>query len=359
MKKLVFVQAGFGAGGAEKIINLIARHRHERGDEVTVLALYGSPEESYFPYPPGITLKTMEGDGQRAKPGIRGALMQALWVRKQIKSIAPDAVLSFLTRVNVISSLAMQGMSIPLTVSERNNPNKQRNGRVWRTLIKRMFARADHIVLQTKGSFELLEQDQYAKATVIPNPCFIAGHRTSKKRDKKHIVAVGRLTAQKGFEVLIKAFAKVNAQHPDAKLTIWGEGEERENLTKQIEELGLSEVVSLPGNTEAPMEWVKTAPTLVLSSHYEGFPNVLAEAMSAGMAVIATDCPWGPSDLVSDSVNGLLVPVGDSAALSRAITRLLDKPELQTSFGREAAKTASKFELETILNQWDQVLDRP
>lgn len=354
-KRLVFVQSGLGAGGAEKIINLIAQHRARLGDEVFVLAFHDSPDSSFFQYPPSVVLRTMQSEISAPVAGGQGFLRQVRWLRKTIAEIQPERVVSFLTKINAISAIALLGTAPHLIVSERNNPLKQRPGRLWKGLISFTFNRADCIVMQTGSAQKLLNRAARAKSCVIANPCIMVppvGSETSKQ-----VIAVGRLTQQKGFDLLIDAFAAVLSKHPDAGLTIWGEGQDRAKLEKRINDKGLNSNIFLPGLSDGTQAWVDQNAIFVLSSLYEGFPNVLAEAMSAGLACVAFDCDWGPSDLIENGVNGLLVRTGDRDSLSQAITSLLDSPEHRKTLGVNARKNAEKYALDTILQQWDLAID--
>lgn len=356
-KRLVFVQSGLGAGGAEKIINLIAQHRADLGDQVFVLAFHDSPDSSFFQYPPSVVVRTMQSEIRAPQAGWKGFLRQVRWLRKTVAEIQPDGVVSFLTKINAISAFALFGTKPQLIVSERNNPQKQRPGRIWKALIAVTFRRADRIVMQTGSAQKILTRTAQAKSRVIANPCIMVppvGSRTSKQ-----VIAVGRLTQQKGFDLLIDAFACVLHTHPDAGLTIWGEGQDRAKLEKQVSDNGLNTKISLPGLSDGTLAWVDQNAIFVLSSLYEGFPNVLAEAMAAGMTCVAFDCDWGPSDLIENGVNGLLVPTGDRASLSQAISSLLDFPERQKTMGINARKNSEKYALDAILGQWDHAIDAP
>jgi glycosyltransferase involved in cell wall biosynthesis len=139
------------------------------------------------------------------------------------------------------------------------------------------------------------------------------------------ILGVGRLARQKDFPTLIRAFARVLESHP-CRLVILGEGQERPALEKLIDEMGLGDVIELPGFVENPFAYMSRAALLVLSSAWEGFGNVLAEALALGLPVVSTDCPSGPREILEDGRFGALVPVGDVEAMAEAMTHTLDHP---------------------------------
>ena len=169
-------------------------------------------------------------------------------------------------------------------------------------------------------------------------------------------MAVGRLVHQKGFDLLLRAFARIAPAHPESRLTIWGEGEQRAALEALCAGLGVAERVQLPGLTERPGQWVEEADIFVLSSRYESFGNVITEAMVAGLPVIAFDWPWGPGDILRDGEDGLLVPPEDVEALAAAMRRLIVDPDLRQRLGEAAAQNVQRFARDAIIAQWDALV---
>jgi glycosyltransferase involved in cell wall biosynthesis len=164
------------------------------------------------------------------------------------------------------------------------------------------------------------------------------------------ILGVGRLTAQKDFATLIRAFARVR-QHDEARLIILGEGEHRPILEQLIGELGLQAWVALPGFVENPYAWMRRAAVFVLSSRWEGLPTVLIEAMACGTPVVATDCPSGPREILEGGKWGKLVPVGDAVGLAEAICQTLKEGSPS-----DLSIRASDFSLERAVESYLQVL---
>jgi glycosyltransferase involved in cell wall biosynthesis len=167
---------------------------------------------------------------------------------------------------------------------------------------------------------------------------------------------MGRLSVEKGFDLLIEAFGRVAAHRPDWSLTILGDGPERARLECLAAELHLEYRVSLPGRVADPLPLLADAQAFALPSRYEGFPNALLEAMAAGLPSVAFDCPSGPSDIIADGWNGLLVPAGDVGQLSAALGWLMDNPRERARIGANARDVAVTHAPQRVLCRWSELL---
>ena len=350
--RIDLVQGGLGAGGAEKVVNALARHWSTAGHEVRVLAL-GGDAASYFPYPPEVEVhaRTGRNSGGRA----RDRLDSFAWLRRRLRERPADAAVSFLTKVNVLAAAAI-GAETALVISERNNPVVQTAHPVWRVGTRVVLRRADAVVMQTEAARATLPPARRPAAAVIPNPCVLPALARRDRSASPDFIAVGRLDRQKGFDLLIEAFARHAAAGGAGTLTIFGEGPERAALQAQVRESGLVGRIDLPGATPEPGGWLSGTGIFVLSSRHEGFPNVLVEALGAGFPVIAADCPWGPGDLIEDRRNGMLVPPGDPATLAQAMTRLSADPGLRRALAARAPGSVAHLDPNTVLRRWDAVL---
>lgn len=356
--RLAVVLPGLAAGGTERVVSVVANRWAARpGWHVTLVTLEAPETPSYYPLDARVAVRRLG-----LPPGRRSKLSAAWQVvhriarlRRALRAAAPDVVLSFLTRTNVMAVLATRGTGVPVVVSERNNPELQTFGPVWSWLRARLYPRAFCLVTMTQGALDYFPASVRPRGRVIPNPVDLpAGWR--ERRGGNVLVAVGRLVPQKGFDLLLPAFAEVAHRFPDWTLVIWGEGEERARLERQRDSLGLRDRVTLPGVSERPGIWVETADAFVLSSRYEGWGIVLLEAMSAGLPVVSFDCEWGPRDMVADGVDGLLVPREDVAALARALAAVVGDPSLRARLGTAARASAQRFTPDKVVAGWDRVV---
>lgn len=353
--RIAIVQAGLGAGGAEKNIAMIARHRAKMGDEVHVIAMSCPEEGPYFAKPDSVKVHVLENVD--ARPGPLLQFQRILRIRRCLRSIKPDIILSFLTKINVLTIVANTGLGHPIAVSERNNPWVQGGSRLWPHLANLASLRANSLVMLTNRARDHLPKLLKSRAVVIPNPCKAIAKVEPGPSSGNRIVAVGRLDYQKGFDLLIGAFAKVHATHAEATLTIHGEGQERKRLEALVAKNGLSGVVSLPGTTKSPGIWANSADIFVLSSRYEGFCNALAEATASGLPSVAFDCDYGPSEIIENEVSGLLVTLGDVDGLAAAMGRLIKDHALRSRLSQAAIESSGKFTQECILASWDSVVE--
>ena len=208
----------------------------------------------------------------------------------------------------------------------------------------------DCIVTLTEEDRELNWQDM-AKVNVVPNPSFFVCEKTSSL-DSHVIISVGRLNYQKNFGSLIKAFGIVHKAHPDWRLRIVGEGDERAVLEKKVKELNLSECVELPGYSEDVREELLNASIFVLTSRIEGFCLAIVEAMECGLPVVSYACHCGPRDIITDGKDGFLVSTGDEVSLARKINQLIEDDGLRIRTGHHAKENAARYHADAIARRW-------
>jgi glycosyltransferase involved in cell wall biosynthesis len=270
----------------------------------------------------------------------------------------PDALISASSWANLAALRARRcaGLPIPVVVTERNtlslrsrNQPKRRYRQLPR-LVRRHYPQADHIVAISHGVADDLAATAglpRERIETIYNPVVTpeldaraalpADHPWLGDGGAPLVLGVGRLHPAKDFPTLIRAFARVRAQRP-CRLVIVGEGAEREALVALVDSLGIAADVSLPGFDPNPLAFMARADLFVLSSAWEGFGRVLAEAMACGCPVVSTDCPSGPAEILDGGAYGPLVPVGDVEALAAAIAARLDAPADRDGLRKRAAE---------------------
>jgi glycosyltransferase involved in cell wall biosynthesis len=355
--RIALVISALSAGGAERVIVALANCWAARGWRVILMTFEPPGTKPYYTIEPRVDLR------QLGIASVGSPLWRALWqnlrrilaLRQALRAADPDIAIAFLTKVNVLTVLASRGLGFPLVVSERNNPERQRFRASWSWLRERLYRVAYCVVTPSRGVLESFSGAIRARGRVIPNPIDLP-QAAAPTGGSGRLVAVGRLVHQKGFDLLLQAFARIAPEHPDWRLTIWGEGDQRAALEALAAELGLSGRVGLPGVTERPGQWVEAADIFVLSSRYEGFGNVITEAMAAGLPVVAFDCPWGPGDILRNGEDGLLVPPENVDALAAALRRLVLDADLRVRLGAAAARNVRRFARDAILAQWDALV---
>lgn len=353
--RIAIVQSGLGAGGAEKIVSMLAHHRHELGDKVDVIAVNVPTADSYFPYKDSIAIHALGGDSEG---GLSGKFVRLRRLRQRLQKLEPDLVISFLTKINVMVGIATIGLDTPTIMSERNNFTAQEMHPAWRLLTRTFVGRASSLVMQTEQARASLPHHLKARAVVIPNPVTSTAINRRARREQLKFVAVGRLERQKGFDLLLEAFARAANQLPSASLAIFGDGPERPALERLADRLGIAERVIMPGTTRTPQEWLEAGSIFVLSSRFEGFPNVLLEALQTGMAVVSFDCPWGPSEIFRHEDGYPLVPAADVDALAEALVHVGSDPEARRRLERIGPRIAARFSEGSVFGQWDELIGR-
>ena len=192
----------------------------------------------------------------------------------------------------------------------------------------------------------------YKNVSVIPNPISFSDIAANNTLEGKKVIAIGRLNAQKNFSSLIRSYRMVAQKHPDWILEIYGDGEQKYDLLQLIDQFDFRKQVYLRGFTSEVQRELLNASCFVLSSDFEGLPLVMLEAMSCGLPVVSYACPCGPKDIISEGVDGFLVPVNDEQGLADRICRLIENEEMRKAMGKAARLKAEQYRIEKIIPMW-------
>jgi GalNAc-alpha-(1->4)-GalNAc-alpha-(1->3)-diNAcBac-PP-undecaprenol alpha-1,4-N-acetyl-D-galactosaminyltransferase len=354
---VLLVTGSLQAGGAERQLSDMANYWAAK-DWTVILATWCGPNVCDF-YPLHARVRraylNVETSSWPVLPRVRLNLKRVRRLRMLLSEIRPDALLSFQTESNVLTIIAGWGLDARLVVSERIQPALHTSlPWIWRTMRRLFYRRADTVVAQTQDAALWIQDNCRTKVSVIPNALRILPEAFGERRC--YILAVGRLTYQKGFDLLLPAFARIARDFEGWSLVIIGEGEEREALVRLRRELLLDDRVQFVGQTPDVVSWMAHAGLVVQPSRFEGFPNVVLESMGLGAAVISADCPSGPSDLIKDGVNGRLVAVDDVEALAAAMAELIADAGERERLGRAAYAVRERYKQDVVMELWDACL---
>jgi glycosyltransferase involved in cell wall biosynthesis len=361
--KIAMVISSLSAGGAERVLVLLTKGLLGLGHHVSVVTLFGK-DHDFYTLPDGVDRialdvgKTTHGPIEK----ISKSAGRISAIRRALRRIRPQVVLSFMPETNVLVLLASVRLKVPVIVTEHADPRKKRTRRAWKCLRRLVYGWASRVVSVSAGLDDFFAWLPEAKRGVIPNPVDTAeiGSPAGEPLEfpwAHAIIAMGRLEPEKGFDLLIRAFGRLAEEFPDWGLAVLGEGTRLGELESLVAELGLTERVRLPGVLDNPFPTLKQADLFVLSSRSEGFGNVLVEAMACGLPVVATECWSRAPGIVRHGVDGVLVPAEDVDALAGAIRDLIADDHRRRQLGREAAQAAKRFDLPQVAQTWDQLLN--
>jgi glycosyltransferase involved in cell wall biosynthesis len=370
MIKLMVVIHSLRGGGSERVLINVLKGL-DRNEFSITLVLYEKILDYQIPEDVELQILDIYASKNIFKL-TKGFILKIINLARLIRQGKPDVVFSLLSSTNVTVILArlLSRTKCKVFVSEHTHPSSNLKNEVYggitKGFIKYLYPKADKIVAVSEGikedlikNFNITEK----KITVIYNPVDISEIEMLSQEKVDHpwfqdklpiIVSVGRLTKQKGYPYLIGAFCFVRESLP-CRLLIIGEGEDREKLIKMAKESDFAKDIEFLGFQKNPFKYMKKSSLFVLSSLYEGFPNVLLEAMALGLPIVSTNCPSGPSEILDDKKSGLLVPVKDEHALAKAIVDLLTNRKLKDNLSREAKIRAQFFALTKIIEQYRSI----
>ena len=338
-------------GGAERALSLLT-HDWAKCHDVVVVAFDAS--RSAYDYHGRIVDLGLELPSHGlARAHV--ACASTLRLINLFRSEQPDRIIAFMEPANFPAILAatLVGALNLLVVSVRHNPNKLPS--VRRLLIPRLYRFPSTVVAVSDGvRGALVAMGLTADRVItIPNPVTLpdaARAAAATGLPGRFVLAAGRLIPAKGFDLLLKAFSRVES--PNLQLVVLGDGPERDNLLALARRLSISHRVCFPGAVSDIFSWYQRADCFVLSSRNEGWPNVLVEAMAAGCPAVSFGCDYGPAEIVQDGTSGLLVAPGDIDSLAHAITRVVTDRRLSVSLAAGGARRAAWFSSQEVASRW-------
>lgn len=357
MKKILCYIDSMQMGGAQRVMANLTKHFAEKNISVLlvndIVPINGIPE---YEIDKNVRRLFLDQDSQRTK-GIHKNINRILSLRKLVKKENPDIVLSFIGPPNIRMLVATIGLKTGKYVSVRNDPYREYGNGIKKIIANLIFNLCDGCVFQTEDAANFFNKKIRTKSKIILNPVRQEFFEIDRVPEEERIVMVGRLNSQKNYPMAIKAFSKLASTYPKAQLHIFGDGELREELTAQIDQLGLSERIILEGRISNVASVLANATIYMLTSDYEGMPNSLMEAMAVGVPSIATNCPCGGvKSLINDEQNGIMVRCGDVEDLCEKLSILLEDKNKRLVMSRKAREESRKFETSKILSQWDEYL---
>lgn len=367
--RILFFIDSLTGGGAERVTISICRKLVERGYSVGIITIHGT-ECDFYTLPNGVDRASLDLGGARRGIGRVIANLRRLFaLRAVLKKEQADVVVGMKTSSAILCILACWGLSTRVVVSERNYPGSKPCIQPRAILRRWLYRYADIHVAQTHKTADWLRKHTGARnIQVIPNmvkwpiPCNHPMINPASVLNKNHrlILAVGTKLYQKGFDLLIDAFVDLALKHSDWRLVIIGishSSSEGIILVEHASKLRIKDQVVLPGRIGNVGDWYQRADLFVLSSRYEGMPNVLLEAMASGCACVSFDCDTGPRDIIEHGVNGSLVPSEDVEALRNEMNRLILNSNERRKISDAAKHIREKFSEDKIMDMWSKVFE--
>lgn len=285
---------------------------------------------------------------------------------KTIHQIDPDIVIGVARfAADIVTTIKCRAKKIiechearPFIMADMEG-NRALVSRLYTNLIlkKRYFRmierHADVVVTLTEGDSHLWKKARHLE--VIPNFSTMTVSRMADYKNKR-VIAVGRLSAEKGYDRLLKIWKRVSPQHQDWSLEFFGDGKLHHMLTNMIHDLQLLNVTINPPTPHISEEYSKSA-ICVMTSHFEGFSLVLLEAIRHGLPCIAFDCPFGPASIIKDGICGYLIEENSIEQYAQKLSLLMDQEDIWKSLSKEAIKRGEDFSVETVMNRWRQLFE--
>lgn len=354
--------ADIGAGGAQRVVSLVANAWARAGTRVSIITLSPAASDFYTldAHIQRLSLSEPIRDSRTPLRAIMGNMRRIMKLRRLIRKTGAPTVLSFVAAMNILAVLATKGLGCTVIISERNDPALQSLGRVWDWLRQKLYRQATLVTVNTQGGLRSLESFvPRERLLYLPNPLQLPQSIPPTNLRLPVILAVGRLVPQKGFDLLLQAFALAAPRMTSWSLTIAGEGPLADDLHQRARALGVADRVNFLGRVSNLDQYYRTAAIFVLPSRFEGTPNALLEAMAYGLGCVVSDASPGPLAIMVPGENGLIMKSGDVHGLAHSLERLANDPDLRARFGRDARLSVEPFALDQVMQEWTALLHWP
>ncbi|MBT2163200.1 glycosyltransferase family 4 protein [Zobellia barbeyronii] len=353
---IAFIIGTLNSGGAERVVSTLS-NEFAKKYRVTIITFVDF--EPFYKLDDKIKVLSCYPKSKKSANAIQGVINNYGLYKKISKFIKEEKIelcIGFLTSSNIMAVLASRANNIPVIISERINPNATKKSFIWDKLRRYVYPKADFIIIQTeiiKSFFSSWVNN--SKLIILPNPLSPDLKLPISSDTRSNVILnIGRLTDQKGQDVLIKIFSKLNPVN--WQLIIVGEGPKRREYEDLIKDLKMTDKILLVGRQSNISKFYNNSKIFAFSSRFEGFPNALIEAMHMGVPCISTDCPTGPSELITDGENGFLVKMDNPLEMEDKLKQLLYDKQLREKFSLAANSTVLKFSIKNVAGQWDDVI---
>lgn len=361
-RRIAFLISDMSAGGAQRVASILCSGWVAGGADVTLITFEPEGTRPFYDLHPDICLKCLGllgGSGNLLK-AVPANVRRIRALRGIYRDIRPDVLITFMPESNILGLLSVIGFRkrIPVLVSERSDPRFIPAQKVWRILRRLTYKRARAVVCQTEGAaaFFSYHPSCIAIANPLPPPEIYAGE-SGVEPSGPFIAALGRLGYEKGFDILIEAFAQVRQEFPAYHLMIVGEGDQRGALEDLVAALGLAGRVHFPGARKQPFSILQKADVFVLPSRFEGFPNALCEAMACGLPVVASEGAVEALSFFRSGFNGLAFRREDSTDLAGKLRYLLSDSVRAQMLAAEGVRIAGDLSPDKICAQWGDIIE--
>jgi GalNAc-alpha-(1->4)-GalNAc-alpha-(1->3)-diNAcBac-PP-undecaprenol alpha-1,4-N-acetyl-D-galactosaminyltransferase len=361
--KIIILVSSMGNGGAERVASTLANYWAGRGFNVAIVPTFTGRGVCFYELAESIRVIYLSDLLNGRTPyGLVGYLRRVLCLRRLVAEERADSLLSFLPNVSIMTILATLGMRERKIICERTDPFVMPVPWNLSLLRRLLYPLADVLVVQTEAVARKISRfwHRAPEIEIIGNP--IPSELSQlpalpKPPGEKTLLAVGRLSEEKGFENLINVFQCLVARHPDWSLRVVGDGPLRGSLETLITEKKLHGKVELVGRVKDIATEYRRADAFVLASRYEGFPNALLEAMASGLACVSVDCPSGPYEITDRGRAAVLVSPNDANALVEGLSTIMADEGRRYDLSRRGREfVAERFRLDVIAERWEATI---